>query len=155
MVIFFLKTGSLSEGERVNESEKRTDQNLACKRVFPLFSFIIGKLRNKFELGLQQAACLIFHTLISFLASCVFLPVFHFFCLPFSCFTCKLEKYVCIYLSVWLHWVLVLVHGLSLWHVNSQLWHLGSSPLTRITPGPSALRELSFSLWTIREVPYM
>ena len=44
----------------------------------------------------------------------------------------------------------------SLWHANSQLWHVGSSSLTRDGTRPSALGACSLSHWTSlshREVP--
>ena len=35
----------------------------------------------------------------------------------------------------------------------SQLWHVGSSSLTGIKPGPPALGAQSLSNWTTKEVP--
>ena len=57
-----------------------------------------------------------------------------------------------VYLSIWQHLVLVAACGLFSCSMRTQLWHVGSSSLTRDHIRP-ALEVQRLSHWTTREVP--
>ena len=60
-----------------------------------------------------------------------------------------------VYLSIWLHLVLVAACGLLSCGMWTQLWHVGSSSLTKdhVKPGPPAPGVQRLSHWTTKEVP--
>lgn len=58
-----------------------------------------------------------------------------------------------VYLSIWLHLVLVAACGLLSCGMRTQLWHVGSSSLTGTEPGALTLEVQNPSHWTTKDVP--